>query len=214
MSDAMPNGSAPLPFPELQTARTRLRALTAEDAPALFRIFSDPEAMRYYDLEPFQSSSQVDELMRFFDQRLADGVGCRWGIELIASRSDLGSHSSTNAPAGLVGTIGFNRIERDRARRGVLGYDLVRQVWGRGLATEAVRAVVGHGFESLGLNRIEAYTEPGNVASERVLEKAGFTREGCLREFAYYRGAARDQICFSILARDRKSAAVESTGGP
>lgn len=201
MSDKQIPVGQPLILPELETARTRLRSLTSEDAPALYRIFSDPEAMRYYDVEPFTQAAQADELVTFFEKRQVTGTGCRWGIELISNGASATRHS-----AGLVGTIGFNRFERTAVRRAVLGYDLVREVWGQGLATEAVRAVIEYGFSELGLNRIEAYTEPENVASQRVLEKAGFTREGCLREFAFYRGAARDQVCFAILARDDRVA--------
>jgi RimJ/RimL family protein N-acetyltransferase len=64
--------------------------------------------------------------------------------------------------------IGYCRVSR------ALGYYLAREYWGRGLATEAVRALVDYGFRELGLTRIVASVETGNDASKHILEKLGF----------------------------------------
>jgi ribosomal-protein-alanine N-acetyltransferase len=186
--------SRPREFPELVTPRLRLRRLREADRDAIFDIFSDAETLRFYDIDPLDQKKDAQDLIGFFLDRERRGTGLRWGICLA---EDL---------ERLVGTCGFNRYERSESRRGVVGYDLARAHWGHGYVPEAMEAVVRYGFRSLGLNRIEAYLEPENQASIRVMEKLGFTREGLLRQFAYYRGALRDQYCYSLLEREWREA--------
>jgi len=80
-----------------------------------------------------------------------------------------------------------------------VGYWLFEDARGRGLATQAVRAVAGEVFAS-GLWRIEAHVRIGNDASERVLERAGFTREGVARRLLRHEGRRVDATLFSLLA--------------
>jgi RimJ/RimL family protein N-acetyltransferase len=89
-------------------------------------------------------------------------------------------------------------------RRGDIGYVLARDCWGKGLATEATRAVVEFGFTSLNLHRIYATCDARNKASARVLEKAGMKREGRLRESAFLRGRWRDSLVYAILENARR----------
>jgi RimJ/RimL family protein N-acetyltransferase len=85
--------------------------------------------------------------------------------------------------------------------RGVIeiGYWLFERARGRGLATLAVRAVAREAFAS-GIWRIEAHVRIGNDASERVLERAGFTREGVKRRLLRHDGGRVDATAFSLLA--------------
>jgi [ribosomal protein S5]-alanine N-acetyltransferase len=57
-------------------------------------------------------------------------------------------------------------------------------------------------FDELGTGRVQLFTEPGNVASQRVAEKAGFMREGLLRRYLYIKGQHRDGVIFSLLPED------------
>ena len=68
--------------------------------------------------------------------------------------------------------------------------------------TEALRAVVDHGHQVFRLNRIEAWTLPGNAASDRVLEKAGFRYEDTLRQKARFKGRYHDFRMFGRIATD------------
>jgi RimJ/RimL family protein N-acetyltransferase len=79
-----------------------------------------------------------------------------------------------------------------------IGYWLFAQARGRGTATTAARFLAEHGF-SLGAVRIEARVFVGNTASERVLERAGFTREGILRSMPRRAGGRADMTVFSLL---------------
>jgi RimJ/RimL family protein N-acetyltransferase len=79
-----------------------------------------------------------------------------------------------------------------------IGYWLFEHARGKGIATQTARFLAGYGF-SLGLERIEARVFVGNVASERVLERAGFTREGVVRSMPVRRGGRADMTVFSLL---------------
>ena len=83
-----------------------------------------------------------------------------------------------------------------------LGYALAPRFHGRGYATEAVRALVDHGFASRGAERIFASVFVGNVASRRVAEKAGMRFEGTLRHVVYKRRTWRDEWIFAIVRPD------------
>jgi len=98
----------------------------------------------------------------------------------------------------LVGGCGLKMqtdIERCSAE---IGYWLGKPYWGRGLATAAVRAVTEYAFEHLGLLRVYALPFEENLASARVLEKAGYVREGVLRNAAIKSGRPKNMIMFAI----------------
>ena len=84
----------------------------------------------------------------------------------------------------------------------MFGYVLSPDCWGKGYMREALEAVVVCGFGPFALNRLEAWTLPGNAASERMLQKAGFHYEGTLRQRAWFKGAFHDFRMFSRLAGD------------
>ena len=79
-----------------------------------------------------------------------------------------------------------------------IGYWLLEHARGRGVATRAARFAAEYGF-SLGAERIEARVFVGNTASERVLERAGFTREGVIRSLPRRWGGRSDMTLFSLL---------------
>ncbi len=86
-------------------------------------------------------------------------------------------------------------IERCSAE---IGYWVGRPFWGRGLASAAVRAVTEHAFRHLGLLRVYALPFEENAASARVLEKAGYLREGLLRHAAIKAGRPRNMVMYAI----------------
>jgi RimJ/RimL family protein N-acetyltransferase len=86
--------------------------------------------------------------------------------------------------------------------RAELGYWTGVPYWGQGYMTEAVRAVIAFGFDTLGLHRIQATAYPRNVGSWRVMEKAGMTYEGTLREFYVKNGVPEDARMYAVLRSD------------
>jgi len=103
-----------------------------------------------------------------------------------------------------VGGIGFD-LQGDVFRRSAeIGIWLGEAVWGHGIATEAVRALTEYGFTHFDLCRIFAGVFEWNPASMRLLEKAGYSFEGCLRKSVTKDGQTIDQMLYAIV-RDRES---------
>ena len=177
-------------FPTLSTPRLTLRQIRTEDAAAVFGLFGDAEVTRYYDLDTFTEPLQAEELIERFQRRFDHRIGLRWGLAL------------NETPDNLIGTCGYN-LWVQPAHRGLVGYDLARDHWRRGLMAEALAAVLTFGFTAMGLNRVEALTFPQNTASKSLLDKLGFQAEGLLREYEFIKGAAQDMAIYSLLAGER-----------
>jgi RimJ/RimL family protein N-acetyltransferase len=103
--------------------------------------------------------------------------------------------------------VGFVYLVREESnavefRFAELAYWIAREHWNEGYATAAVAAMVEYGFDELGLHRVKAATFADNEASQRVLEKVGFEREGVAREEAYVEGTWRDCVDYGLLERE------------
>ena len=175
-------------FPVLSTRRLTLRAAAPTDVAEFQELLSIPEVTRYSNWPDAPLKAQVERTLRWMTRVHASGKGCAWIIEIAASGT-------------LAGAIRFNSFEK-KWRCGEIGYELHPDHWGKGLMTEAVRAVVACGHETFRLNRIDAWTLPGNGASDRVLEKSGFRHEGTLRQKAWFKGAFHDFRIFGRIAGD------------
>ena len=127
--------------------------------------------------------------------RAADAVAY---IESVASQTPPRSFVIVVAgePAGGISLHPGKDIERCSAE---IGYWLGRTYWCRGVMTAAVRAVTAHAFASLDLLRVFALPFTDNAASVRVLEKAGYVREGLLRSSAIKAGQVRDQYLYAVV---------------
>lgn len=174
--------------PELHTDRLRLREFRMDDAPALFAIHSDRQVMRYWSYpawtELAQAERKVADILR---QRREDGL-LVWAICEAASDR-------------LIGSCAVFAIRHEQGCAEI-GYSLHREWQGRGLASEALRAVLRHLFDGMGLRRIEADTDPRNTPSRHLLEKLGFVHEGLLRERWRVNGELCDTALYGLLRRD------------
>jgi ribosomal-protein-alanine N-acetyltransferase len=104
----------------------------------------------------------------------------------------------TLQPGGqVIGSMGLSINKHHQ--RGELGYMIARDQWNQGYCTEAARAMLGYGFRTPGLNRIQAMHFPRNPASGRVMRKLGMTREGLLRQYVANRGTFEDVEIYSML---------------
>ncbi|KAI0498502.1 hypothetical protein KFK09_019390 [Dendrobium nobile] len=104
-------------------------------------------------------------------------------------------------PVGAVSLKSFNGADSQCRRE--IGYVLAREWWGKGVATAAVRIATEAAMSEIkGLERLEALVEKGNKASQRVLEKVGFQREGLLRNYCWNKGATRDMVMYSFIRGD------------
>ena len=99
--------------------------------------------------------------------------------------------------------IGFVKLFGIEARsRAEIGYWIGKRHWGNGYGLEAVAAVATFAFDQLGLHRVFAVTDRTNLPSQGLLEKAGFQREGCLREHTWRSAEWRDSLVYGLLRSD------------
>jgi RimJ/RimL family protein N-acetyltransferase len=150
----------------LETDRLRLRHFTADDVDLLVELDSDPEVMRYITYgAPTPREAYVETYMpRWFTiYERQPGFGY-FAAELRDTDEFIGWFHLRD-----------DRIEPEYVE---LGYRLRRAAWGQGYATEGGRALLRHGFETLGVEQVSARTLKRNLASQRVMQKCGLTRAG------------------------------------
>jgi len=178
-----------LQFPKLSTDRLILDELKPEDSDFLYWHFANKDVVKYYDLESFTNRDQALSLIQLFKKRFDESLGIRWAIRLKANGK-------------FVGTCGFNSWN-NKVKSSVIGYDISRDCWGNGYATEALREIIKFGYSGAlpcgALNRVQGDTVPGNDASEAVLKKLGFREEGLLRESGYWKNRFHDLKCFGLI---------------
>lgn len=175
-------------FPCLHTERLSLRAPTMDDRDAVHTILSFPEVTRFGNLPDAPKRARSERFTSWMCGAFAKGKGCAWIIQDARTRV-------------VIGAVRYNRFDTT-TRCGEVGYELHPSYWGKGLMSEALDVVVRCGFARFALNRVEAWTLPGNAASDRVLEKTGFRHEGTLRQKGRFKNAFHDLRIFARLAED------------
>lgn len=163
----------------IDTTRLRLRRPRPADAGAIFeRYASDLEVTRYVGWPAHQSVKGTRAFLA-----LSDAEWARWpaGPYLVESRAD----------GSLLGGTGLGFETPYRAST---GYILARDAWGKGYATEALRAMVTLA-QTVGLRRLYAICHVDHRASARVLEKCDFAREGVLRQYSAFPNLNAGEIC-------------------
>ena len=172
-------------LPTLDGERVRLRWLTERDVPALFAVFGDPAVTRYWSTPALPDEAAAAGLLADIHARFHARTSFQWGI---ARRDD----------DVVVGTVSLYRPDFAH-RRSEIGFALGRDHWGRGYASDAIRLAIGYAFDVLRFRRIEADVDPRNDASLRALERAGFRREGYLRERYEVDGEIQDSVYLGLL---------------
>ncbi len=175
----------PTPFPRLDTPRLRLRSFAPADVPAIVALANDYEvAKNTLNIPHPYYEEDARHWVRQAGENFQRQVACAFALEL-------------RATGEFVGGIGLNLEPRfDRAE---VGYWLGRPHWGRGLATEALGALLRFGFAELGLNKIYATHFAENPASGRVMQKNGLVKEGELAQHAKRDGQYHDLWQYRLL---------------
>jgi ribosomal-protein-alanine N-acetyltransferase len=171
------------PLPDhFETARLILRPLAAEDAPAVFDCYAhDPEAVRFLMFPPHRSLADTEAWIA----RCAATLPERARNYVLIGRAD----------GDLRGAF---ELRRPVPYALDCGYVLGRPWWGRGLMSEALAEVTGWAMRQDGIWRIGAVCDCDNLASARVMEKAGMQREGVLRRWLLHPNiSAEPRDCFS-----------------
>lgn len=158
-------------FPVLMTNRLTLRQLIKRDKQAVFRNFSDEAVTRWFYDAPFTEHKQAEELIAEFNRHFLEGTGITWAITL------KGNHD-------VIGTCGFEPCQK--GERGEVGFDLAQAYWGKGIMSEALRAVIDYGFKNLLLKGIDADTYCANERSITLLERLGFTKLEQVEDYFKY----------------------------
>jgi ribosomal-protein-alanine N-acetyltransferase len=170
----------------IETHRLVLRPWAFEDIDDLLAYASDEEWGRFLPGPRPYTRSDARKYIAAAALLRDPLQGCAWAIEL---------------DRRAVGAVDIDLQFEQRI--GTIGYSIGRAVWGRGLTTEAGRAVISACFASVPpLARICATADHRNVASIRVLEKLGMEREGTLRLNSFLRGELADEVCFAVLRQD------------
>ena len=165
----------------LEGKNVNLRIMEKEDLPLVTEWANNPEFSGEY--EPFEQVS-LQEVEKWYDNLRPEE---KW---FIIERKD----------GSKIGQI----FHSPRGPHFVIGYKLLLSERNKGYCTEAVKIIVDYLFLSKDIVRIQAETNPRNVASQKVLEKAGFKREGLIRKSTFARGEWRDGFLYSILREEWK----------
>ncbi|MBO0997425.1 GNAT family N-acetyltransferase [Bacillus sp. SD075] len=175
-------------FPLIETKRLILREVTMEDAGDMFTYLSDTDVVKPMGLDPCQTVNDVGDEIKWYESIFQEGSGIRWGITL----KDSGR---------VIGSCGFLNMVTNH-HRAEIGYELSKAHWGKGIASEALEAVVMYGYRHFHLERIQALIEPDNYPSQKLVEKQGFSREGLLRHYEYTCGKFDDLYMYSLIKED------------
>jgi RimJ/RimL family protein N-acetyltransferase len=169
----------------LETDRLRLRRPVVEDAKAIFSQYAqDPEVTKYLTWRPHQRIETVHEFLRVGLIAWDEGNSFQWVI--VRKQDDQ-----------LIGMIGIRPAEHKLE----MGYVLARSYWGNGYMTEAVKALIDWALAQEDIYRVWAVCDVDNIASSRVMERAGMKREGILRRWSLHPTLSdepRDSYCYAI----------------
>jgi ribosomal-protein-alanine N-acetyltransferase len=173
-------------MPEIETPRLLLRRMRLSDDKDMYDYACRADVTRYLLWSPHPDLAYTREYLKYIATRYAAGTFYDWAVV----QKDSGR---------MVGTCGFASIDAQN-ECAEIGYVLNPRVWGQGIATEAVEAVLSFGFHRLLLHRIEARFIVGNDASLAVMRKVGMTFEGYRRGSMLIKGTYRDIGYCSLLA--------------
>lgn len=179
-----------LPFQNLESERLLLRQITPEDIQEVYDLRSNPDTMKYI---PRPLVTNFDEAMAhitMINNKIDTGEGINWAITLKPNNR-------------LLGIIGHYRIKWEHFRSEI-GYMLLPETHGKGIATEAIQLICEYGFNQMKMHSLEAVIDPENLASARVLEKNRFIKEAHFRENEFYDGKFLDSAIYSLLKNNFK----------
>ena len=167
--------------------RIRLREFRSSDGAAAFSIVGDDRVTKFLSF---------DSRSRSAAQEMIDGA-----VERAKARPR-NEYYLAMTTADDEALIGFCRLALTGVKAAKLGYAVAADHWGNGYATDAVSTMLDFAFGPLNLHRVTAAIGPDNVASQAVVDKLRFTREGVLRDHVFTNDAWRDSILYSVLRHE------------
>ena len=184
----MGNPYAKLPY--IVTDKVILRKIADNDIEGLFEIYNNKNIFTYIPGDIKKNKDTVLNMIGHFERDFNKRKSIFLGIYL------------PDAPDQIVGVAELFEYDA-KINMITIGYRLNERYWGKGIATQAVKAMVDYLFKFVGMNRIQAFVMPANEKSQRVLEKNNFIKEGILRQAQYWMGiGVVDLILYSLLPSD------------
>ena len=168
---------------QIRTPTSLLRDWTREDTGSLVRHANNPRVAAMMR-DAFPSPYTIEDARRFIDRATTPGPHLFLAIEVDGEAQ---------------GGVGIHLLDDVHRRSAEIGYWLSESCWGRGIATDAVRALVPVAFGTFDIIRLEAGIFSGNPASMRVLEKCGFIREAVHSHAITKNGVTMDEIVYVCL---------------
>ncbi len=175
-------------MPPLETQRLLLRRIRRQDAGDYYAYASDPEVARYVLWDAHHSLRETRGIIR--NMRLQYRLGLPGSYAMVLKET-----------GRMIGTIGFNAWHPD-ADTVEIGYSIARDHWGRGYASEALKALLAQCFRVMKVHRVEAVFDVDNPASGQVMAHCGMQREGIFRKRVLNKGEWRDVCVCTILSDD------------
>ncbi len=174
-----------LPFQNLESARLLLKQIIPEDVNEVFELRSNAETMKYIPRPLVTSNEEAMEHIKMIQDKIEKNEGINWAITLKDNKK-------------LIGVIGHYRMRWEHFRSEI-GYMLLPQYHGKGIATEAIQLMVDYGFNQMNMHSLEGIIDPANIASARVLEKNGFVKEAHFKENEFFDGKFLDSVIYSLV---------------
>ncbi|WP_149258505.1 GNAT family N-acetyltransferase [Actinomadura sp. K4S16] len=170
----------------VRSAGVALRPVAEADLPLIERLRGDPELAAPFLWQGFR------DVRRFRRSWEDDGMLGEDTGTLVVARG-----------AAFLGIVSYRRLAAaGRAWCWSIGISLLPEARGHGAGSRAQRLLAEYLFAHTTAHRVQAETETGNLAEQRALEKAGFTREGVMREWGFRDGRYRDEVLYSLLRSD------------
>jgi len=175
------------PFPILETERLLLRRVDKNDVNEIFSMRSNEETMQYIPRPLVINKEEALSHIALLDSGIEKNEAINWAITFKGENK-------------LLGIIGFYRTKFEDFRSEI-GYMLLSENHGKGIASEAVERALDYGFNEMNLHSIEAVIDPRNYASERVLQKNEFIKEGYFKENTFFNGEFLDSVIYSKIKK-------------
>jgi len=174
----------------LESKRLKLQEVSLKDIPDIHRLHSYAEVDQYNTLGIPKNTEETKEAIRpmLEEQNALKRKLYFWKVTL----------KNTNE---FIGVAGMN-LSLNKFKLGEIYYKLVPAYWGNGYATEIAKTLIKSGFKDFKLHKVEAGVATENLASIRVLEKSGMTREGLRRKILPIRGEWKDNYHYAIVEDD------------
>ena len=174
-------------FPKLETKRFILREVKQQDLNEIYEIYSNEEAVRYQQIEPMESMEQAQKAVHSFLNGYKSKRFIRWCI----------ADKDYDKVIGLITLHAFDNWNS----KAELGCMLNKKYWKRNIMSESAQKVIEYAFEVIELHRIEALIHPENIASNKLIMKLGFEKEGLKKQSAYNRGTDKfeDRLIYGLI---------------